>query len=150
MSRGHQRVIATGHLGDHPVIKAPQAGGLIAEFRIAVTDTFKDREGNRVEHTEWLRIKAFGRTAEIAQQYLAKGRLVTVEGKIRTEKWRATDGSDRYSQWIYIDNPRGLTLHGGNDHDQTRREHQGRPAEPTPAKTTQHSAEDAADDEYPF
>lgn len=146
MSRGHQIVIATGHLGDDPTVKAPQSGGLIAEFRIAVTDVWKDKNNNKQEHTEWLRVKVFGRLAEIAQQYLTKGRLVTIEGKIRTEKWQASDGSDRYSQWIYADE---FHMHGGNAHETTKREHQGRQK---PAEESTASAPDAQfnDDDIPF
>jgi single-strand DNA-binding protein len=151
MSRGHQRVIATGHLGDDPAVKATQNGGLVADFRIAVTEVFKDRSGEKTEHTEWLRVKAFGRTAEVAQQFLTKGRLVTIEGKLHTEKWQSSDGSDRYSTWIYI-GPHGLTLHGGTEHTKTKREHQGRPADDktSPAPPTQHAENWPEDDDLPF
>lgn len=126
MSRGFQRVILAGHLGADPVVKAPQAGGLVGELRVAVTEVFKTHDGQRTEHTEWLRIKLFGRNAEIAQQYLKKGALVSVEGKIVTEKWQAGDGSDRYSQWIYCAQHGLHLLGGGRDHETTRAEHQGR------------------------
>ena len=146
MSRGHQVFIATGHLGDDPAVKAPQSGGLIAEFRIAVTDVWKDKQGNRHEHTEWIRIKVFGRRAEIAQQYLRKGMLVTVEGKVRTEKWQAADGSDRYSQWIYADE---FHMYGGNAHETTQREHQ-RNHKPAEQPATQAPDGQFNDDDIPF
>ena len=146
MSRGFQRVIVTGHLGADPAVKAPQSGGLIAELRIAVTEVFKDRDGQRAEHTEWLRIKVFGRNAEIAQQYLKKGSLVGIEGKIVTEKWQAGDGSDRYSQWIYAA-PNGMhLLGGGRDHETTRAEHKGRAEEAQAAP----AGPDIDDDPIPF
>ncbi|HEY0200562.1 MAG TPA: single-stranded DNA-binding protein [Burkholderiaceae bacterium] len=151
MSRGYQRVIVTGHLGAVPEVKAPQSGGLIAEFRIAVTDRWKTRAGEWDEHTEWLAIKAFGRTAEIVQQYLGKGSLVQVEGKIRTEKWQASDGSDRYRQWIYCD-PAGLLLLSSREHTRTAPEHQGgRQAAPAPkaALRAVHEQE-FSDDDIPF
>ncbi|RZZ87834.1 single-stranded DNA-binding protein [Pseudoxanthomonas winnipegensis] len=148
MSRGHQRVIVTGHLGADPEVKAPQAGGLIADFRVAVTEVFKNRAGEREEHTEWLRIKAFNRCAEIAQQYLRKGSLVTIEGKLRTERWQASDGSDRYSAWIYCD-PRGLTLHGGREHARTGVEHQGRSSAP-PGRAPAQPQPGDVDDDIPF
>jgi len=146
MSRGHQLFVATGHLGADPVVKAPQSGGVIAEFRIAVTEVWKGKDNTKHEHTEWIRVKVFGRLAEIAQQYLAKGSLVTVEGKVRTEKWQASDGSDRYSQWIYADE---FQMWGGNAHETTKREHQGRQ---TPAETTNAAPVDAQfdDDDIPF
>lgn len=150
MSRGFQRIIITGHLGDDPVVKAFQNGGLVAEIRIAVTEVWRDREGAPVEHTEWCRAKLFGRNAETAQKYLAKGRLCGIEGRLRTEKWQASDGSDRYSTWIYVD-PTGLTLLGGRDHATTRREHQGRGegASSTPS-TPSSSTDDFGDDVIPF
>lgn len=129
---GHQKVIATGHLGADPSVKAIDGGGTVTELRIAVTDVWRDRAGERVEHTEWLRIKAFGRDAETAGQYLTKGRLITVEGKLRTEKWQAPDGSDRYSTWIYAE-PGGIRWHSTREHAETRREHQGRGATSSPA-----------------
>lgn len=148
MSRGYQRVIVTGHIGAAPEIKAPPAGGLIAEFRVAVTDRWKNRAGQWDEHTEWLGIKAFGRTAEIVQQYLRKGGLVSVEGKIRTEKWQASDGSDRYRQWIYCD-PTGLTLLDRREHTVTAPEHHGRAAHPA-ARPGATPAHEHADDDIPF
>ncbi len=147
MSRGFQRVIATGHLGDAPTIKAPQNGGLVAELRIAVTESYRDRAGKTTQHTEWIRAKCFGRTAEIAQQYLFKGRLVTIEGKLHTEKWQASDGSDRYSTWIYL-SPGGLTLHGSNEHERTRAEHQARTPAPTPPQDA--PIDDWGDDDIRF
>lgn len=131
---GHQIIVATGHLGNDPDVSAPRTGGLIAKLSIAVTDVWKDRDGERVEHTEWLRAKVFGRNAELAQQYLRKGRLVTITGKIRTEKWQADDGSDRYAQWIYADS---VTFHAaGRDDNEPRLAHKGRaaPAEAAAAR----------------
>lgn len=148
---GHQKLIATGHLGADPALKVA-GGGTCAEMRIAVTDVWRDRAGERVEHTEWLRIKAFGRDAENAGKFLKTGRLITVEGKLRTEKWQANDGSDRYSTWIYAE-PGGITWHGGREHAETRIEHRGRVAPPgagaadSDGQTTEHQF---TDDDIPF
>lgn len=146
---GHQKLIATGHLGADPVVKATQGGAVIAEMRIAVTDTWRDRAGERVEHTEWMRIKVFGRDAENAGKYLRKGRLITIEGKLRTEKWQADDGSDRYSTWIYAE-PGGVIWHGSREHTETRPEHRGRaaPTDTLPAGQAVETQYD--DDDYPF
>lgn len=151
---GHQKVIATGHLGADPSIKSIDGGGTVTELRIAVGETWRDRAGNRVEHTEWLRIKAFGRDAETAGQFLSKGRLITVEGRLRTEKWQASDGSDRYSTWVYAD-PGGIRWHGGREHTETRPEHRGRavtsdtltPASNRPAANLEQQC---SDDDLPF
>lgn len=158
MSGGHQLFVATGRLGDDPEVAAPQSGGLVAKLRIAVTDTFSGRNNERTDHTEWLRVKVFGRTAEIAQNYLQKGRLVTVQGKLRTEKWQAPDGSDRYSTWIYAT---VLEMHGGGGESRSGAEHQGRPREQArpsthlspPARNPAPEFErqdDFADDDIPF
>jgi len=99
----------------------------------------------------WLHAKLFGRNAETAQKYLAKGRLCGIEGRLRTEKWQASDGSDRYSTWIYVD-PRGLTLLGGREHAQTRRDHQGRgvASSTSPASAAPAAPAFADDDTIPF
>lgn len=150
---GHQKLIATGHLGADPSVKVA-GGGTCAEMRIAVTDVWRDRAGERVEHTEWLRIKAFGRDAENAGKFLKTGRLITVEGKLRTEKWQANDGSDRYSTWIYAE-PGGITWHGGREHADTRPEHRGRGA-PSDDATAPGAAQPSKvetqfnDDDLPF
>lgn len=131
MSRGHQIVIITGRLAEEPVIKAGQGGGLVAELKIPVTDVYRKRGSDEtVEHTEWLRIKVFGRRAEIAQQYLSKGRVVTIEGRLHTEQWEdAATGKTRYSTWIYASE---LIMQAGReppqDHERTRPEHRGRAA----------------------
>ncbi|MCD7096896.1 single-stranded DNA-binding protein [Stenotrophomonas sp. MMGLT7] len=125
MSRGQQVVTVTGTLSADPVIRAPQAGGLVAELTIPVSEFFTDRAGERQEHTEWMRIKLFGRQAEVAQQYLAKGRLVSVKGRQHTETWQQ-DGETRYSTWIYADVRNGLTLYGDREHARTASAHQGR------------------------
>lgn len=124
MSRGHQLFVATGRLGDDARTSAPQSGGLIATFSIAVTRVWKDRAGERHEHTEWIRCKCFSGLADVAQKYCTKGRLVSVQGRLVTEKWQGNDGSDRYSTWVYLDE---LDLHGGRDHEATGKAHQGRP-----------------------
>lgn len=153
MSRGFQTFIAAGHVGADPTIKFTQGGDAIADFRIAVTEVFKDRAGNREEHTEWLRCKCFGKNAEVVQQYVKRGGLVGVRGRIVTEKWQDGQGTDRYSTWIYLDPRGGLTLMGGNDHAETRREHRGRAPAPdtTPPPPVDDSTErEFADDDFPF
>lgn len=147
MSRGHQIVVATGNLGADPVTKAFQTGGVVAELSIAVGVAYKDRDGQQVEHTEWLRAKVFGRSAEIAQQYLRKGRLITIEGKLHTEKWQNSDGQNRSSTWIYVE-PRGLTMHGGPEHTQTGIDHQGRV--PTVGPEPEFPTDEELRDDLPF
>jgi single-strand DNA-binding protein len=76
------------------------SGEAVANIRIATTDTWKDKDGNKQESTEWHRISFFGRPAEVCGQYLTKGSQIYVEGSIRTRKWQDKEGQDRYSTEI--------------------------------------------------
>lgn len=92
------RVILIGHLGKDPDLKHLENGRALATFRIATTEKWNDRvSGDRKEQTEWHRIVAWGKTAELAAEYLAKGRQVCIEGRIQTRKWKTDEGVDRYT-----------------------------------------------------
>ncbi len=97
------KVMLIGRLGADPDVKFSQGGQPIARLRIATDESFTDRDGNRQERTEWHTVIAFQRTAEICQQYLHKGSLVYVEGKLQTRKWQDQSGQDRYSTEIRVD-----------------------------------------------
>jgi single-strand DNA-binding protein len=73
------------------------SGEAVANLRLATTDTWKDKDGNKQEATEWHRVSFFGRQAEVCGQYLKKGSQIYVEGSIRTRKWQDKEGQDRYS-----------------------------------------------------
>lgn len=108
---GVQAVIVTGHLAADPELRYTAAGNSIAKVRIPTSETWRNsRTGETEEHTEWHRVKVFGQPAEFAGKYLRKGALVTVIGKLRTEKWQHADGGDRYLTWLYADSVDG---HGG-------------------------------------
>lgn len=100
------KVILIGHLGADPEIKRTASGAPVASLRLATSDHWRDKEsGERKERTEWHRVAIFNETAcKFAEQYLKKGAKVYVEGKLRTRKWQAQDGSDRYSTEIVIEN----------------------------------------------
>jgi single-strand DNA-binding protein len=89
-----------GRLGADPDIKYTQGGSPIANLRIATDESYTDRDGNRQERTEWHTVVAFQRTAEICQQYLHKGSLVYIEGKLQTRKWQDKQGQERYTTEI--------------------------------------------------
>ena len=98
MARGYSKTIVCGHVGGDPDIRFTGKGTAVAVFSIAVTDVWKDKvSGDRKEHTEWYRIKLFGRRAEIAREYVHKGSLVLVEAKKRSERYTDKDGIERYS-----------------------------------------------------
>lgn len=99
----YQKFIAIGRLGGDPEWKETRGGGL-ATFSIATSETWKDKNGERQERTEWHNCVAFGRTGEVAADYLLKGHLVQIEGKVRQESWEDRDtGAKRYATKIYVD-----------------------------------------------
>ena len=102
MSRGINKVILVGNLGDDPEVKYTQGGMAVATIRLATSSVRKDRDGNQQERTEWHRVKFFGKLAEIVGEYLKKGSQCYVEGSIRYEKYEK-DGVERYSTDIIAD-----------------------------------------------
>lgn len=102
MAGGVNRVILVGNLGADPELRYTANGTAVAKFRIATSETYTDRQGVRQDRTEWHRITAWGKLAEICGQYLSKGRLVYIEGRIRSDTWEQ-DGVKRYSYEIIAD-----------------------------------------------
>jgi single-strand DNA-binding protein len=104
MAGGINKVILVGNLGQDPEIRYTADGRPIANFSIATSETWKDKNsGERREKTEWHRVVVFGRLAEICGEYLSKGRQVYIEGKLQTRKWQGQDGQDRYTTEVVID-----------------------------------------------
>jgi single-strand DNA-binding protein len=98
MARGINKVILVGNLGADPEVRYTGGGTAIASLRIATSEQWTDKQsGQKQERTEWHRVKLFGRLAEIAGEYLKKGRQVYVEGSLRTDKYTDKDGIERYS-----------------------------------------------------
>ncbi|MGY1529164.1 single-stranded DNA-binding protein [Luteimonas sp. A649] len=98
MARGINKVIIVGNLGNDPDVKYTQSGTTITTISVATTEAWKDKQsGQQQERTEWHRVKFFGRLAEIAGEYLKKGRQVYVEGSLRTDKYTGKDGVERYT-----------------------------------------------------
>ena len=101
MARGINKVILVGNLGADPETRHTASGAAVTNIRLATTDTWRDRQsGEQQERTEWHRVVFFGRLAEIAGEYLRKGRQVYIEGRLQTRKWQAQDGQDRWSTEI--------------------------------------------------
>ena len=94
------KVILVGNLGADPEVRYLPSGEAVANLRLATTDTWKDKDGNKQEATEWHRVSYFGRQAEVCGQYLKKGSQIYVEGSIRTRKWQDKDGQDKYTTEI--------------------------------------------------
>jgi len=107
------KVILIGNLGADPETRYLPSGDAVTNIRIATTDTWKDKNGEKQEHTEWHRVAFFGKTAEIAGEYLKKGSPVYIEGRIRTRKWQDKEGQERYSTEIVADRMQLLGARGG-------------------------------------
>lgn len=110
------KVILIGRLGADPEVRYMPSGSAVANLRLATNDGYKDRQsGQFVENTEWHRAVLFGRLAEVAGQYLQKGRLVYIEGRIRTNKWQDQQGQDRYTTEIVANEMQLLGGQGGGE-----------------------------------
>ena len=96
------KVTLLGNLGADPETRFLQDGTCVANLRMATTEKFKNRNGERQERTEWHRLVLWGRLGEIANEYLSKGSKLFVEGKIETRKWQDKDGNDRYTTEIRV------------------------------------------------
>jgi single-strand DNA-binding protein len=97
------KVILVGNLGKDPETRYTTGGEAVTNIRIATTDTWKDKAGEKQEKTEWHSVVFFGRQAEIAGEYLKKGRQIYVEGRLQTRKWQDKEGQDRYTTEIVAD-----------------------------------------------
>ena len=101
MSRGVNKVILVGNLGQKPEMRYTATQTAVANISIATTESWKDKEsGENRDKTEWHRVVFFGNLAEIAERYLDKGSSVYVEGKIQTRKWQDKEGKDRWTTEI--------------------------------------------------
>jgi single-strand DNA-binding protein len=94
------KAIIVGNLGADPEIRYTQSGSPVASFNVATTERWRDQEGNQQESTEWHKIVAWRKLAEICGEYLHKGSRVYIEGKIQTRKWQDQSGNDRYTTEI--------------------------------------------------
>ncbi len=97
---GVNKAILVGNLGRDPELRQTPNGQSVVNFTLATSETWTDKSGERVERTEWHRIVAWGRTAEMCAQYLSKGRTVYVEGRIQTREWEDKEGNKRYTTEI--------------------------------------------------
>ena len=109
MAGSVNKVIIVGNLGRDPEVRTMQSGDKVANFSVATSERWKDRNsGEMQERTEWHRVVIFGRTAEIAEQYLRKGSKVYIEGQLQTRKWEDNQtGQERYTTEIVIRPYRG-------------------------------------------
>lgn len=150
---GINKVEILGRLGGDPEVRYMPNGNAVANVSLATSEKWKDQQGNEQERTEWHRVVMFGRTAEIAGQYLRKGDQALVIGKLQTRKWEK-DGVDHYTTEIVVDGFDGRRLHllgsarndnGQQQAPQQRPQNASRPQSAPPAQDY-----DSFDDDIPF
>jgi single-strand DNA-binding protein len=107
------KVILIGNLGRDPEVRYMPSGDAVANISIATTETWKDKSGEKQEKTEWHRVAMFGKTAEIAGEYLKKGSQVYIEGRLETRKWTDKEGHERYTTEIRADRMQMLGSRSG-------------------------------------
>jgi single-strand DNA-binding protein len=124
---GVNKVILVGNLGDDPEARSMSNGGEVVNLRVATSENWKDRDGNRQERTEWHRVVIFNENlGRVAKSYLRKGSKVYLEGQLQTRKWTDNSGQDKYStevvlqrfrgELVLLDSRGGGGSGGGDDH----------------------------------
>ena len=144
------RVILVGNVGRQPEVSHMPNGDAVAKFSIATTDTWKDKGGERHEKTEWHSIIIFRRLGEVAGEYLKKGSMVYLEGRLQTRKWQDKNGQDRYTTEIVCHEMKML---GGKSWGEgSREEYDDSPPPPPARRSPQQSAPrtEDMDDDIPF
>lgn len=151
MARGINKVILIGNVGQDPEVKYLPSGGAVTNISVATSEAWKDKNtGQPQERTEWHRVVFFNRLGEIAGEYLRKGSKVYIEGSLRTRKWQAQDGTDRYSTEIVASEMQMLDGKGGDDqsaHAPQQSESRAQPQQTAPQQT---SGFDDLDEYIPF
>ena len=147
MSGSVNRVILVGRLGKDPEIRSTPSGTTVAKFTIATDERYTDRAGEKQERTEWHNIVAWSKLAEICGQYLKKGKLVFIEGSLRTDSWDDKEtGQKKYRTEIVAQNMQMLDKRGDDDGSS------GGYAGSRSQSSSQHSPSSdlAEDDDVPF
>ena len=143
------KAMLIGNLGADPETRFTQDGTCVCNIRVATTERFKNKSGERQERTEWHRVVLWGRLAEIANEYLRKGSRVYLEGRIETRKWTDRDGNERYTTEIRANEMKMLS---GRDGGGYQAEPPSKPAaeEKDPFANAPDFSSPPADDDIPF
>ena len=155
------KVILIGNLGRDPETRYTTGGDAVTNLNIATTETWKDKSGEKQEKTEWHRVVLFGRQAEVAGEYLKKGRPVYIEGRLQTRKYTDKDGVEKYATEIVADRMQLLGgreggsggdtgFAGGGSGGGARREGGAPSGGGKPAAAGRSPAADNFDDDIPF
>ncbi len=140
--RGVNKVILVGNLGRDPEVRYIKDGTAVANLRLATSETWNDQNGQKQERTEWHRVVAWGKLAEIAKEYMSKGRQIYVEGKLQTRSWDDRDGNKRYTTEVKADQ---IIMLGTRGDSAGGRDTPAPPPEPEAAAPFE-----AKDDDVPF
>jgi len=142
------KVFLVGRLGKDPEIRFSGDGNAIANFSIATNETWKNKEGNQQEKTDWHNIVVFGASAEkYIQPYVKKGTLVSVEGKLQTRDWEDKDGNKRYTTEVIADLYGGVQILGSGGGENSFDTSSGMNQEPAKKENLDQTVED---DDLPF
>ncbi len=147
------KVILVGNLGKDPEVRYMPSGDAIANISVATTDSWKDKNGEKQEKTEWHKVSFFGKLAEIAGEYLKKGSQIYVEGRLQTRKWQDKEGQDRYTTEIVADRMQMLgSRSGGSNFEVQDKAPSGGARDSGAAKPAAKKGGDFADfeDDIPF
>ena len=101
---GVNKVILVGHLGQDPTMRYTQSGTAVANFSLATSERFNNKQGEREDRTEWHRVVVWSKLAEICNQYLKKGKQVYIEGRLQTRSWEDQQGQKRYTTEVVANN----------------------------------------------
>jgi len=140
------KVILIGNLGKDPEVRHLEGGVTKVSFPLATSETYKDKSGNKIEHTEWHNIILWRGLAEVAEKFLKKGNPVYIEGKIKTRTWEDKEGNKRYSVEIIADN---MTLLGGKPSGEAHSQ-SSVPAAPSSEPVSSPPSKGNTTDDLPF
>lgn len=148
------KVILVGNLGRDPEVRYLPSGDAVANITLATTETWKDKSGEKQEQTEWHRVAMFGKTAEIAGEYLKKGSQVYIEGRLQTRKWTDKEGQERYTTEIRADRMQMLGSRSGGADRMAPPDEDAPPRTAAPAKKSAPAGKagnfDDMEDDIPF
>ena len=145
-SRGINKCIIVGNLGNDPEIKYMPSGGAVANITVATSESWRDKAtGEQREKTEWHRVAIFGKLAEVAGEYLRKGSQVYIEGQLQTRKWQDQSGQDRYTTEVVVQGFNSVMQMLGGKPD-----NQGQQRAPQQAQPQYNEPPMDFDDDIPF
>ncbi|MEB6533235.1 single-stranded DNA-binding protein [Pantoea stewartii] len=158
-SRGVNKVILVGNLGQDPEVRFMPNGGAVANITLATSESWRDKQtGENKEVTEWHRVVLFGKLAEVAGEYLRKGSQVYIEGQLRTRKWQDQGGQERYTTEVLVNVGGVMQMLGGKQESpgkpqsQPQQQRNNRPAPQQQPQSQQANNEPPMDfdDDVPF